>query len=173
MSSIGVLARPLSRALASSAAGSPPESTPKTSAFTSAPHALHPSHGTRHEAVDVGLFGVDERLHVGDVVLEGVALDGGHDSLGDPLGRLLLALVDRRVLAGDIPDLGVDGARVDEADLERRVPEIDGHGLAPPAQGELAGAVGGFTRVAEATGDARHVDDRALSAVEHLGQAEG
>src|SRR3954467_14512439 len=75
--------------------GRPPSSSasPNTSDFTATPpsQARHAS----EEVVDLRRLELDDRLHVGQVVLERLALDGGDNALGHGFGRLLRAVVDR------------------------------------------------------------------------------
>src|SRR5581483_11948555 len=72
----------------SRASGRPPSSSasPNTSDFTTPPsQGCHPA----EELVDRRGLPLDHALHVGQVVLEGGALDGGDDPLGHRLRRLL------------------------------------------------------------------------------------
>ena len=127
--------------------------------------------GAGHEVVEAaGGLPLDDGAHVGDVELEGVALDGVDDAGGHRLGRLEGAVVDGVVVAGLVPDLGGDGAGEDEADVDAGVEEVHRHRLAPAAERELGGAVGGLLHDAGAAAEARHVHDHALVALEHAGE---
>ena len=146
---------------------------PNSSAFTGGPvRRAVVAQGTHadEEAVDVGRLRLDHRLHVGQVVLEAVAGDGIDHGGGDLLGRLLGPVVERSVVVGLVPDLGVDGAGEDELHRDAGPVEVDGHRLAPAREGELGSGVGRLGRDAQAAAQARHVDDRPGSPLEHAGQ---
>ena len=119
------------------------------------------------ERVDVGVLDVDDRLHVGDVVLERsvprAAMMPSATSLGGDLGPLVEGFLAARL----VPDLGVDRARLDQLHRDAGAVQVDGHRLAPAAQRELACAVGGFVDDPEPAADARHVDDHARPARQH------
>jgi hypothetical protein len=123
--------------------------------------------GGGEEGVRVAGLELDHALEVGQVVLEPVALDGGDDAVGHQLRRLQGTAVERRVVVGLVPDLGIDGAREDEPHLDAGVPQVQGQGLAPAAQRELAGRIGRLGGDAQAAAQARHVDDDAGVALEH------
>src|SRR5829696_573289 len=147
---IGVAAR-LARSdeAPSGSSGGAPGSTPNTSAFTSRRLLRERGHRGGEERVGVVRLELDDAFEVGQVVLEPVALDGGDDAVGHQLRRLQGAAVQRGVVVGLVPDLGVDGAREDEPHLDAGVPQIQGQRLAPAAQRELAGRVGGLGGDAE------------------------
>src|SRR5688572_17521404 len=76
--------------------------------------------------VDVGRLEGHDVAQVGQVVLEAVAGDGGHDAVGHELRWLERAVVDRRLLPGAVPDVGGDGPGLDEADGDAGAGEVDG-----------------------------------------------
>ena len=81
--------------------------------------------------------------HVGNVVLEPVAATTQATMpVGHLLGRRQRARVVGRVVAGLVPDLGVDGPGQDQADRHAGARQVGGQRLAPAGQGELGGAVG-------------------------------
>src|SRR4051795_3266672 len=63
---------------------------------------------TGEEHVDLVRLERGDVLHVGAVHLEAVALDRVDDRLRDRLGWLERAVVERRVVVGQVPDLGGD-----------------------------------------------------------------
>ena len=113
---------------------------------------------------------LDDGLHVGQVVLEPLAFDGIDDAPGDLLRCLLGPVVERRVVIGLVPDFRVDGTGEDQLHRDARPVEVDGHRLAPPRQRELRTRVGGLGGDAQAAAEARHVDDRPGTPLEHAGQ---
>src|SRR5437879_886472 len=98
---------------------------------------------------DVVLLAETARELGRDVVLEAVALDRFDDGRGAVLRRHERTLVKGALVVGNVPDLGPDGPGQGEAHLDAGAVQVDRHALAPPAQRELRGAVGGLVGDAE------------------------
>ena len=124
---------------------------------------------SRNASMSRGL-GLDHRLHVGQIELEAVTVDGIGDAAGDRLRRFLRSVVERGVVVGLVPDLRFDGARKHELDVDARPGQVDGDGLAPAGQSELRTRVGSLGGDAQSTTEARHHDDGARPTLEHPGQ---
>ena len=166
--------------VASGRVSSGPGGEPKTSAFIDCRpvrrrllgrRLLGPveGHHAGHEGVDVGHLGLDHRLHVGQEVLEVLVVDGVGDAPGRLLGRDQVALVERRVVVGLVPQLGVDGPGQDELHRHAGAGHVGGDALAPAAHGELRRRVARLGGDPEATGDAGHVHDDPGGAGQHAG----
>ena len=136
----------------------------------------HRSHGGDERARIVALADDDRVLRatageVGRCVpLEAVALDGVDHRLRGVGGGHERALVGRGLVAGLVPDLGVDRPGQHELHLDAGAVEVDGHPLGPPAQRELARAVRSLVGDRHTTTEARHVDDAAGAAREPVGE---
>src|SRR5438132_515399 len=93
--------------------GMPPATAPNGTCEHHAPSWLRHARRSGDVGVDVGVLGVDDRLHVGHVMLEPVAAHCGDDAHGHLLRAELGTVVDGIVVVGLVPDLGVDGAWLD------------------------------------------------------------